>query len=38
LKGQKVEKVIHTRLELVTPEKMDKPEIKELVAPDLGKM
>lgn len=37
IRGEKVEKIIRTRLELITPENIDTPEIKELIAPDLSK-
>ncbi len=37
LRGQKVEKTIRTRLELVTKENLETPEIKELISPDLSK-
>jgi ribose transport system substrate-binding protein len=37
LKGEKVEKRIDTGVVLVTPENMDKPEIKELLYPPLDK-
>jgi ribose transport system substrate-binding protein len=37
LKGEKVERRIDTGVHMVTPENMDEPEMKELVAPDLSK-
>lgn len=37
IRGEKVETIIRTRLELITPENIDTPEIKELIAPDLSK-
>ncbi|MBI3736369.1 substrate-binding domain-containing protein [Candidatus Sumerlaeota bacterium] len=37
LRGQKVEKIVRTRLELVTKDNLDTPEIKELISPDLSK-
>ena len=37
LRGEKVEKRIDTGVALVTPENMEKPEIKELLAPPIDK-
>ncbi len=37
LRGEKVEKIIRTRLEVVTRDNVDTPEIKELISPDLSK-
>jgi ribose transport system substrate-binding protein len=37
LKGETVERRIDTGVHMVTPENMDQPEMKELVAPDLSK-
>ncbi len=37
LKGEKVEKRIDTGVHMVTPENMEQPEMKELLAPDLAK-
>jgi ribose transport system substrate-binding protein len=37
LKGEKVEKRIDTGVVLVTPENMERPEIKELLYPPLDK-
>ena len=37
VRGEKVEKHIDTGVVMVTPEKMDSPEIKELLSPDLDK-
>jgi ribose transport system substrate-binding protein len=37
LRGEKVEKRIDTGVTLVTPDNMDRPEIKELIQPDLDK-
>jgi ribose transport system substrate-binding protein len=37
IKGEAVEKRIDTGVTLATPENMNNPEIKELLAPDLSK-
>jgi ribose transport system substrate-binding protein len=37
LKGEKVERRIDTGVRLVTPDEMDKPDVKELLQPDLKK-
>jgi ribose transport system substrate-binding protein len=37
LRGEKVEKRIDTGVHMVTPENMEQPEMKELLAPDLAK-
>jgi ribose transport system substrate-binding protein len=35
LRGEKVEKRIDTGVTLITPENIDKPEMKDLIQPDL---
>jgi ribose transport system substrate-binding protein len=37
IRGQKVERRIDTGVQLVTPERMDSPDVKELLQPDLSK-
>jgi ribose transport system substrate-binding protein len=37
LRGEKVERRVDTGVHMVTPENMDQPDMKELVAPDLSK-
>jgi len=37
IRGEKVEKRIDTGVVMVTPENMDKPDVKELISPDLDK-